>query len=204
MKKLLGLIPVLLILLSACGGGKAGTAKKLVVISSGKFKVSEADPRQIEFEPGGQHNEQELTFPDKDQVTITVKTAGTAQTYVINSDGTWLLNLKSDTVVGAWVNYGTVQKPAAVTSEDVLNMIDSTRQLMQGLNVSEVNRNYFLPPNTIRKISSNTAAILLSPYKLIPYKVELDEKGNAPEYYKFFTNSQKREALEDMLKRLSK
>jgi hypothetical protein len=69
MKKIIGLLPLIALVLNACSGG-AGGGKKLMVISSGKFTV---DKNVISFEPGNQHNEQELMFAENEKVTITVK-----------------------------------------------------------------------------------------------------------------------------------
>lgn len=199
MKKIIGLLPLIALLLNACSGG-AGTGKKLVVISSGKFTI---DKKLIVFEPGNQHNEQELKFNEKEKVTITVKSTDGEKIFDITEDGTWLLNLKKDTVVGGLVNYGDGGTPASISGEELNRIIDSTKQLMLGENTSFEKKNFNLAPNTIKKISNDFGANILSPYKLIPAKIELDKDGKAPEFYKFFTNSQKREALEDMLKRLT-
>jgi len=71
-----------------------------------------------------------------------------------------------------------------------------------GENASDEKKTFFLPPNAIKKISTNVNAQLLSPFKNIPYEVTADENGNAPEMYKFFTNKQKREALKELIDRL--
>jgi len=200
MKKLIALLPLVALLLNACSGDADG-GKKLMVISSGKFTV---DKYTITFEPGNQHNEQELIFKEKEKITITVKSTDGEKTYDMTEDGTWLLNLKKDTVVGGLVNYGDKGTPASISAEELNRIIDSTKQLMVGENTSFEKKNFNLPPNTIKKISNDLGANILSPYKLIPGKIELDKDGNAPEYYKFFTNSQKREALDEMMKRLTK
>jgi len=203
MKKLITLLPIIALLLNACSGG-AGSAdggKKLVVISSGKFT---ADKNIITFEPGNQHNEQDLIFDEKEKVTITVKSSEGEKTFDLPENGTWLLNLKKDTVVGGLVNYGDKGTPASISAEELNRIIDSTKELMLGTNTSFEKKNFNIPPNTVKKISNDLKAIVLSPYKLIPAKIELDKDGNAPEYYKFFTNTQKREALDEMMKRLTK
>jgi hypothetical protein len=175
--------------------------KKLLVISSGKFTT---DKNIISFEPGNQHNEQELIFKEKEKVTITVKSTEGEKSFDMPEDGTWLLNLKKDTVVGGLVNYGDKGTPASISAEELNRIIDSTKQLMLGENTSFEKKNFNIPPNTIKKISNDLGAIILSPYKLIPSKIELDKDGKAPEYYKFFTNTQKRESLDEMMKRLTK
>jgi hypothetical protein len=179
--------------------------KKLVVMSSGKINVDAQDNKTIDFDPSNQHNELELTFPSADKLTITVKTTGGGTaTYDLADNGTYILNLKSDTIVGGLVNYGAAGRPASISSEQLQHMIDSTQDLLVGRNASDEKKTYWIVPNSVKKISSNQDAKILSPYKLIPYQVDLDKDGKAPETYKFFTNKQKREDLNDLLKRLAK
>lgn len=185
----------------SCSPTDKGT-RKLFVISSGEMKIDKANPQTIQFEPSGQHNEEELSFDGKEKVTVTVAMKDGNKTFELPDEGTYLLNLKSDTVIGSAVNYGNSGVPAKIDEAEVTRIIDSTQQLMAGKNASDTDKSFWLPPYTIHKISANNKAVILSPYKNIPYKIEVDEKGNAPEMYKFFTNTQKREALNDMIKRL--
>jgi hypothetical protein len=190
------------ILFAACSS-KGG--KKLVVWSSGKINVDAQDNKTINLDPGNQHNELELTYPGADKVTVTVKTnGGSKATYDMTDNGVYVLNLKSDTVVGSLVNYGAAGRPASISGVQLQHMIDSTQDLLVGKNASDDKKTYWIVPNSIKKVSPNEDAKTLSPYKLIPYQVELDQDGKAPETYKFFTNAQKREDLNDLLKRLAK
>lgn len=202
MKTIIRILPIVVLLLSGCAGNNADTGKKLLVISSGKFTLSE-DQKTITWEPGGQHNEQVLDFAGE-KITVTVKGPDGDKSFDLTENGSWLLNLKKDTVVGGLIKYGTGGRPASITAEELDRMIDSTQKLLLGQNTSDAKGTYFIPPMTIKKISANLNANLYSPYKLIPYKVEVDEKGNAPESYKFYTNTQKREELADVLKRMGR
>jgi len=188
-------------LFNACSSG--GSGKKVIVMSSGKIKVDPNDPKTINFEPGGQHNELELLLGEGDK-TVVVKSGGTDKSYDIPESGLYLLNIKSDTMIGNQVNFAATDRAAHITSDQLQHIIDSTQDLMRGVNVSDEKKTFFLVPGSIKKITGNLNAQLLSPFKLIPYKVDVDEKGNPPEIYKFFTNSQKREALDELLKRLQK
>lgn len=190
------------ILFASCSS-KGG--KKLVVWSSGKINADAQDNKTISLDPGNQHNELELTYPGADKVTVTVKTnGGGTATYDMTDNGVYVLNLKSDTVVGSLVNYGAAGRPSSISGDQLQHMIDSTKDLLAGKNASDEKKTYWIVPNSIKKVSANEDAKLLSPYKLIPYQVELDKDGKAPETYKFFTNAQKREDLNDLLKRLAK
>ena len=203
--KLFSLVTVCLsiIFFTACSGGSKG-GKTLVVMSSGKLQIDKSKPESISFEPGNQHNEETLTYPGDAKVTVTVKSSAGDKTYDLPENGIYLLNLKKDTLVGSIVNFGSGGMPTAISGEQLEHIIDSTQKLLLGQNASDANKTYFLAPASVKKISSNEAAKILGPYNAIPYKVEADKDGNAPEYYKFFTNTQKRESLNDLLKRLQK
>lgn len=200
--KLFALIAVCSVTLAVTSCSSGG-GKKVVIMSSGKMHVDEKDHKTIVFEPGNQHNDLELTLGADDK-TVLVKTSSGEKTYDIPENALYLLNLKSDTVIGNIVNYGSSGIPASISSEALQHMIDSTQQLLVGANASDEKKTFFLVPNSIKKISTNLNATILSPYKGIPYEVKVDDKGNAPEMYKFFTNKQKREALNELLERLKK
>jgi hypothetical protein len=187
---------------NACSGGSS-SGKKVIVMSSGKMKQNAADPKTIDFEPGNQHNELTLEL-GADEKAVVVKTGDADKSYEIPDNGVYLLNLKADTMIGNQVNFGESGMASHINADQLQHIIDSTQQLMRGEGASDEKRTYFLVPNSIKKITANPEAQLLSPYKNIPYEVKVDDKGKAPEMYKFYTNSQKREALTDLLKRLNK
>lgn len=194
---------VCLALISSCSSGKAGGGKKVVIFSSGMMKQDEQNKTTIDFEPGNRHNELEISLSAGDK-TITVKTAAGDKTYDVTEDGLYLLNLKADTIIGSIVNFSEGTQRSNIGSEELDFLIDSTQKLMSGEGASDAKKTYNLKPNSIKKITTNIEAQLLSPYKNIPYEVKVDDKGNAPEIYKFFTNSQKRESLKDLIDRLRK
>ncbi|MFT3825898.1 MAG: hypothetical protein QM731_18405 [Chitinophagaceae bacterium] len=201
--KLLSLLTVLgaTLLFAACSGGPN---KKVVVMSSGKIQVDPQDPKTINFTPGTQHNEQELTFSGSDKVTITVKSSDGTKTYDLPDQGLYLLNLKNDTLLGNLVNFGQSGMPASISTEQLEHIIDSTKQFISGQNASDEKKTYFVIPGSVKKLSVNTSGSVLNPYKAIPYTVEVDKDGKAPEIYKFFTVAQKRESLDEMIKRMTK
>ena len=188
---------ILFVLFTACS---SSGGKKVIVMSSGKMQLDEAG-KTITFEPGNQHNDLEIKL-SSDEKTITVKSPDGEKTYDVPDDGLYLLNLKSDTLIGNQVNYGQSGVPASITSEQLEHIIDSTQKLLLGQNASDESKTFFLVPNYIKKITANLNAQVLSPYQNIPYEVKMDKDGNAPEMYKFFTNNQKRESLEELLERL--
>jgi hypothetical protein len=186
------------IFFAACSGGGQ---KKVVVMASGKLTVTD---KTIKLDPSLTHNEQELYFKD-DKLTLTVQNAaGGDKTFELTDNGVYLLNLQSDTLIGGIVNYGSGGMPAMITAEALDHIIDSTQQLMAGLNTNDVKGPFFLLPFTIRKISANSNARLIGSFKGIPYKVEADDSGTIPEVFKFFTTKQKRETLTDLMEQRAK
>jgi hypothetical protein len=184
---------------AACGSG--GAQKRIIVMASGKLTVNE---KNIQIDPGFSHNEQELVFKE-DKVLLQVEsTEGKKQNFDVTENGVYVLNLQRDTLIGGIVNYGNTGVPGSITKEALDKMIDSTKQLMAGQNVSDAAKTYFLPPFTIKKITETSTARLVGSANGIPYKVEADANGKTQEVYKFFTNKQKRETLDDLLKQREK
>jgi len=179
-----------------------GVQKKVKIFSSGKIQVDEAT-KTVTLTPGTQHNEADLTLTDKDKA-ITVKSEAGDQSYEVPDAGVYLLNLKTDTLIGNLVNFGNGGSTTSITTEQLEHIIDSTQQLINGQNASDANKTYFIVPKTIKKLTTNINAQLINPYNNIPYKVEADKDGKAPEIYKFFTAKQKRESLNELLERMKK
>lgn len=179
-------------LLASCSGGQ----KKVKIVASGKVTVTD---NTISLDPGLTHNEQEVTFSDS-KVTLTVtSTKGTNKTFDLTDNGSYLLNLQDDTLIGGVVNYGSTGRAGSITSEQLDHIIDSTQQLMEGKNASDASKTFFLPPFTIKKISAEDNARIIGSFNGIPYSNEPDASGKTPEVFKFFTNKQKRETLVDLM-----
>jgi len=200
MKKLLLAICISSLLIASCGSKHE---KKVFVLSNGKFTV-DGSQQTINLNPSNTHTEQELTYNSADKVTITVKTPDGSKTFDVPDDGSYVLNLKVDTLTGGIVNYGTAGRPVSMSTEQYDRMIDSTQQLIEGKNASDEKKTFFVIPNAIKKISTSTSVRVVGPYKGIPYSLEVDDKGKTPEVYKFFTNKQQRESLDDLKKRMTK
>ena|SRR5438105_3619795 len=186
-----------ILLFAACSHG---IQKKIFVMSSGKIQVDN-NTNTITFEPGTQHNEAEITLSDKDK-TVTVKTTAGDKNYDVPENGLYLLNLKSDTLLGNVVNFGSGGVPTSISNEQLQHILDSTQQFINGQNASDERKTYFIVPGSVKKLTSNVSAQVINPYKNIPYKVEADKNGNPPEIYKFFTIKQKRESLGELMKRM--
>jgi hypothetical protein len=183
--------------LSACSGG----GKKVLLMASGKITVDANDEKKIKVGSGTQHNEKELNLSGGD-AQLTIETADGVKTFDLKEEGSYVINLKKDTLVGGVIKYGASENNTRIGLDQLDHIIDSTRQLMEGKNASDANGTYFIPPYASKKISANTQAKLIGPYNNIPGSVKVDNDGNGPETYKFFTNKQKRESLEDIIKQM--
>jgi len=179
-------------MLASCSGGQ----KKVTIVASGGLTVND---KSIKIDPGFTHNEKEVTFSG-DKITLTVEsTNGTSKTFDLTENGSYLLNLQSDTLIGSVVNYGATGRAGSITSDEMDHIIDSTQQLMAGKNASDEKKTFFLPPFTIKKISSQDNARIIGSFNGIPYSNDPDGSGKTPEVFKFFTNKQKRETLTDLM-----
>ena len=185
----------LLIFFTACSGGASNNEKRVVVMASGKLTVTD---KTIELDPSMSHNEQDLIFKD-DKLTLTVKsTAGTSKTFDLTENGVYVLNLQTDTLTGGLVNYGATGRAGSITAEQRDKIIDSTEQLLLGKNASDANGTYFLPPLTIKKVSTKTNTKIIGSFKGIPYSNSPDETGAVPDVIKFSTNKDKRQTLKEL------
>jgi hypothetical protein len=185
----------LLIFFTACSGGGNNNEKRVVVMASGKLTVTD---KTIELDPSMSHNEQDLIFKD-DKLTLTVKsTAGTSKTFDLTENGVYVLNLQTDTLTGGLVNYGATGRAGSITAEQRDKIIDSTEQLLLGKNASDANGTYFLPPFTIKKVSTKTNTKIIGSFKGIPYSNSADETGTVPDVIKFSNNKDKRQTLKEL------
>lgn len=148
----------IIFLLSSCSGGES----KVIVMASGKIQVN---GNSISLQPGTSHNEATL-IADGDSVTV-VAPSGT-KAYSVKEAGLYLLNLKKDTLVGSYQRTGTDNSQQVISQENLWQRVDSLNQLMAGRNVSEAARNYNIPPFGISRITANTEAQVIGPYRKIP------------------------------------
>lgn len=160
--------------------------KKVLVMASGKVQVNE---NVITLEPGTTHTENEIVLAtDK----VTVKTPSGSLDFPVPDAGLYILNIKTDTLVGSYQRIGTDNSQTVISQENLRNRIDSLNQLMTGSNANTTNRNYFIPPNQIAKVSANTEAQIIGPYRKVPGSFE---GGKEHEIYKFYTNKEMHEIV---------
>lgn len=190
MKSILSLLTIALLLVSCSGGG----GKKVLVMASGKVQIN---GNTVTLDPGTTHNEVTLE-PTGDSITVVAPAGNTS--FAVAEPGYYLLNLKKDTIVGSYQRVGTDNSQVVVSEGDVFNSVDSLKQLMAGQNASEANRNYNIPPMQMEKITANTQAEIIGPFRRLPGSFEA---GREHEIYKFSTNKEIRETVDRLQKMLS-
>jgi hypothetical protein len=191
MKNILFVFSLALItFLSSCSGGD----KKVMIMASGKIQVS---GNTVTLTPGSTHNEAFLV-PEGDSISV-VSPSGNMN-FPVKEEGLYLLNLKKDTLAGSYQRTGTDNSQISITQESLFARVDSLTKLMSGQNVSEAARNYNLPPFNIGKITKNTGAQVVGPYRKIPGSFQ---PGQEHEVYKFYTNKEIREIVDNVKKMMA-
>ena len=174
----------------SCSGG----GKKVIVMASGKIQVSGSS---ITLQPGSTHNE-ETVVPEGDKITVTSPSGN--KDFDLKESGLYLLNLKKDTLAGSYQKTGTDNSQIVITQENLWERVDSLTMLMKGQGVSEAKRNYSIAPMTIAKITKNTDAQIIGPYRKIPGSFDPSKEH---EVYKFFTNKEIADIVEKVKKNMA-
>ena len=177
------LISIVSFLFYSCSGG----GKKVVIMASGKIQ---ANGNNITLEPGSTHNE-ETIVPDGDKITVTTPTGN--KDFEVKEPGLYLLNIKKDTLAGSYQKTGTDNSQIVITQENLWERVDSLTLLMKGQGVSEAKRNFSIPPMSIAKITKNTDAQIIGPFRKIPGSFDPSKEH---EVYKFFTNKEISDIIE--------
>ena len=184
------LISIVSFLFYSCSGG----GKKVVIMASGKIQ---ANGNNITLEPGSTHNE-ETIVPDGDKITVTTPTGN--KDFEVKEPGLYLLNIKKDTLAGSYQKTGTDNSQIVITQENLWERVDSLTLLMKGQGVSEAKRNYSIPPMSIAKITKNTDAQIIGPFRKIPGSFDPSKEH---EVYKFFTNKEISDIIEKVKKNMA-
>ena len=186
---------VFLSIISLCFYSCNGGGKKVVVMASGTIK---ADGNTITLQPGTTHNEQTIV-PSGDKLTVNAPSGN--KEFDVKEAGLYLLNLKKDTIAGSYQKTGTDNSQIVITEENLWQRVDSLTMLMKGQGVTEAKRNYSIPPMSIAKITKNTEAEIIGPYRKIPGSFDPSKEH---EVYKFFTNKELSDIIEKVKKNMAK
>lgn len=156
-------------------------------MASGKLVIAE---NSVTLEPGTTHTEEEILITGD---RLTVKSPDGELNLDIPGGGLYLLNLKKDTLVGSYQRLGTSTDQIKLSRDDLKHRLDSMTMLMQGTNVNEANRNYWIAPMSLQRITGNTQAQLVGPFHNLPRSFDPNKEH---EVYKFHTNKQVLEIIE--------
>lgn len=175
----------------------SGAEKKVLIMGRGTITANGND---ITMKEGSGYSEETVEVSGK-VVSWNVTTPAAKTTVSIPEEkGFYILNLKTDTIVGSQQIFGTdLNSSRRISQEELKIKIDSLTKLTAGTNVSP-GHSYFILPNQLTKITSNADAKIFGPYKKIPGTLEAGENGKAPEIYKFYTNSEMRELISNLKK----
>ncbi|HTI11185.1 MAG TPA: hypothetical protein VL832_21585 [Puia sp.] len=173
--------------LTACKGHD----KKILVYASSDIQTDNTKTA-ITIGEGTTHHEQELDFTGSDPVTLNVQSPAGKLALEVQDDGLYIANLKNDTVIGSYQHVGADNGDSKITQDALKQKLDSLQKLVAGENVSAANRNYFITPNKIVKITGDTKAKIFGPYTTIPGAFDA---GSVPEIYKFYSIKEIREII---------
>lgn len=194
MRIITGLSLFSMLFVIACGD--KGPSKKVLVMGRGELTSTE---NNVTMSAGSGHVETTVDIKEEAEAALNVKTPDGSSTINVPADkGFYILNLKTDTLVGSRQNIGQDLSGRTMTQEELKLKIDSLVQLVSGANVSAQNANYFILPGQIQKISGETTALVYGPFTRIPGAIETDAEGKLPEIFKFYTNTEMRELIEKL------
>jgi len=189
MKKLTAIVSFAVVLTSC-----SVDPKKVIVLSQGTANIN-TDELTITTSGTG-HEEKTVLFHDEGNLELKLSSQAGAATISLPEPGVYILNTKSDTIVGSYVNY-TAPKTAIdrITDEEMRANIDSLQQIISG-NVSAEKKTYFILPNKAVKVSSNTEAHIVTPFHQMTSVSA--KKGEAPEVYRFYLISEVKATLQKL------
>lgn len=193
MQRLSGFLSIAVIFLfTACKGHE----KKILVYASSDIQTDNSKTN-ITVTEGTTHHEQELVFAGSDPVTLNVTSPMGKFSLNAGDDGLYIANLKSDTVIGSFQHVGADNGNATISQDALKIKLDSLQKLLTGQNVSDANRNYFILPGKIAKITSQTQAKVFGPFTTVPGSFDA---GSVPEIYKFYSIKEIREIIGNLQK----
>jgi hypothetical protein len=194
MKKLFAIGMVAIIACTACN---SKTTKKVLVMGKGTLT---ANANTVNYKEGSGYTETIVELKDEKESTLTIEAGGQKKDITIPADaGFYILNLRTDTVVGSKQNLGSdLNSNQMITQEQLRVKIDSLTQLTTGTIPAGAKDVYIIAPNANTKISTNINARVFGPFTKIPASLDADPDGKELELYKFRTNNEMRELIKTM------
>ena len=112
-------------LLAACGGAE----KKVLVMGRGEITVNGS---VVTIKDGTGHAEQEVSISG---TNITIDKDGVKKDFTVAENGYYILNFKTDTVIGARQKLGVdLNNKGVITQEQMQGILDSLNNLVLGKN----------------------------------------------------------------------
>jgi hypothetical protein len=193
MKKLSVAVLSLTVLLSL--GSCKGHLKKVIVYANSDIQVDNTKTN-ITVGEGSPQREQELDFSGSGPVTLNITTSSGKISLEVPDDGVYIANLKpADTVVGSYVHTGAGDADSRITQDVLKIKLDSLERLVRNENVTAANRNFFILPNHIAKLTSVAEARVFGPFTPIPAAFDA---GSVPEIYKFYSMKEMHETIDKL------
>jgi hypothetical protein len=191
MQKLFSFLLLLFVIgFTACKGHE----KKILVYASNTIQIDKTN-QHIVVADGTTHHEQELEFTGSDPVTLDIQSPLGKLSVTAQDDGLYILNLQNDTVMGSFQHIGTDDGGGRISQDALKQKLDSLQKLVLDQNVSVANRNYFIVPGKMVKVTDNTRAKVFGPFTTIPGSFDA---GSVPEIYKFYTIKEVREIIDNL------
>ncbi|MBV9988471.1 MAG: hypothetical protein JO301_12390 [Chitinophagaceae bacterium] len=190
MKKLFALLTVIS-LLASCND----SAKKVIVMSKGEADIN-TDTKIITGKEGAGRNEKMFVLGGGEH-TFKLNTPAGEATVQIKENGVYIVNVMNDTIIGSFQKYADPAKAnTSISQENLKHRIDSLHQLMEGKNVSEANKNFFILPKYATRITGNLDAQIVGPYHQMTSAEKVN--GKDPEVYRFYSIKEIRDMVAKM------
>lgn len=174
--------------------------KKVVVYADSDIQVDDSR-KNISVSDGTTFTVKELDYSGGGALEIQAQwPKGKLVMTAAGDDGLFIANLTADTIVGSYQRVGADNGQVKLTTDQLKYTVDSLYQLTGGLNIAPQNRNYFIPPGKVVRISENINAKIFPPYTKIPGGYDASE---TPEVYKFYTNREVREIIDRLSKMIN-
>jgi hypothetical protein len=188
------LVLLVLVGFTACKGHE----KKILIYANSDIQIDNTKTH-ITVTDGGPHHEQELDFISGDPVTLDVQSPSGKMNLTASDDGLYILNLKTDTVVGSKQHVGA-EGEGRITQDALTQKLDSLKKLVADQNVSDANQNYFILPGKMARITTETQAKVFGPFTTVPGGFDA---GSVPAIYKFYSMTEMREIIANLQKMTS-
>lgn len=196
MRKYIIIASVAFTALTACS---SAVSKKVLIMGRGAIT---ANGNEITMKDGSGYTEETVEVSEDKPISWSVTTpSGKTTVNIPDEKGFYILNLKTDTIVGSQQIMGKdISSSRVISQEELKNKIDSLTKLTTGANISLAGHSYIVMPGQLKKIADNMDINVYGPFTKIPGTLEVDKNGKVPEIYKFYTNSEMRQLISNLKK----